>query len=176
MEQEDLRYPIGRYEPQAYTETVKNQWFADIQFLPNVLENALLNLNESQLQTPYRPGGWTVHQLVHHVADGHINAYVRFKLAYTQNHPQINTYDEESWAQTADVQLLPANISITLLYALHRRWYEFLTAFSAADWTKTLYHPGMQQELTLWYMLGLYAWHGRHHTAQIQALRQREGW
>ncbi len=172
----DLRYPIGQYEPQAYSEKLKELWLADIKFLPNAIENVVYNLDEPQLQTPYRDGGWTVHQLVHHVADSHMNAYVRFKLGYTESNPVIRPYEEKLWATTADVQHLPINISITLLYALHQRWYEFLNHFTQDDWNKTIYHPIHEKELTLWVLLGMYAWHGRHHTAHITALRERMGW
>src|SRR5215211_3878871 len=130
----DLQYPIGKYEPQPYSEKLKDQWLADIQFLPHALENAVQNLDEQQLATPYREGGWTVQQLVHHIADSHMNAYIRFKLGYTEENPTIRTYEEKLWATTADVQYLPINISITLLYALHRRWYEFLKHFTDEDW------------------------------------------
>ena len=172
----DPRYPIGEYIPQPFSEELKNDWLADIKFLPQLLENAITNLDEAQLQTPYRPGGWTVHQLVHHIADSHINAYVRFKLGYTEGNPTIKTYDEKLWASTADVQNLPVNISITLLYALHRRWHEFLLHFSDGDWQRTVYHPEQKKELTLWRLLGMYAWHGRHHVAHITSLRERMGW
>lgn len=172
----DLRYPIGRYEPQPYSDTLKEQWLADIQFLPNALENAIQNLDEQQLQTPYRDGGWTLHQLVHHVADSHMNAYIRFKLGFTEENPTIKTYNEKLWATTADVENLPVNISLTLLYALHRRWYEFLKAFSRTDWDKTVFHPEHQKTFSLWAFLGLYAWHSRHHVAHIKGLRERMGW
>ncbi len=172
----DLRYPLGPYEPQPYSDTLKEQWLADIQFLPNAMEQAVHNLDEQQLKTPYREGGWTVHQLVHHVADSHLNAYVRFKLGYTEDSPTIKTYEEKAWATTADVQNLPINISITLLYALHQRWYEFLRNFTREDWDKTIFHPAHQKEMTLWVLLGMYAWHGRHHAAHITSLRERMGW
>ena len=172
----DLRYPIGAYEPQAYSDALKEQWLADINFLPNALENAVQNLNEGQLHTAYRDGGWTVHQVVHHVADSHINAYVRFKLGYTEDNPTIRPYEEKLWATTTDVNNLPVNISITLLYALHQRWYEFLKNFSEEDWNKTVYHPEHKKEFTLWVLLGMYAWHSRHHVAHITSLRERNGW
>jgi hypothetical protein len=172
----DLRYPIGQYEPQPYSDTLKEQWLADIRFLPNAIENAVNNLDEQQLQTAYREGGWTVHQLVHHVADSHINAYVRFKLGYTEDNPTIRTYEEKLWATTTDVRDLPINISITLLYALHQRWYEFLRHFNEEDWNKTVYHPQHKKEFTLWVLLGMYAWHSRHHVAHINGLRERMNW
>ena len=117
-----------------------------------------------------------MHQLVHHMADSHINAYCRFKLGYTEVNPTIKTYEEKDWAQTADVQELPVNISVTLLFALHRRWYAFLKNFTNADWQKTIYHPAHQKEITLWHLLGMYAWHGRHHVAHVTALRERMYW
>jgi uncharacterized damage-inducible protein DinB len=172
----DLRYPIGRYEPQVYSAQQKEQWLSDIKFLPNVLEAAITNLDEQQLQTPYRPEGWTIHQLVHHVADSHMNAYIRFKLGYTESNPTIKPYEEKLWATTADVQHLPVNVSITLLYALHQRWYEFLTSFTEADWQRTVYHPEQKKDMTLWFLLGLYAWHSRHHAAHINSLKETKGW
>lgn len=172
----DFRYPIGHYTPQPFGEAQCADWLSDIHFLPNRLEAALHNLDEGQLQTPYREGGWTVHQLVHHVADSHINAYCRFKLGYTEDNPTIRTYEEKTWAQTTDVQDLPVNISITLLFALHRRWHHFLNNFSSDDWLKTIYHPEHKKTFTLWHLLGMYAWHGRHHVAHITALRERMQW
>jgi hypothetical protein len=172
----DLRYPIGKYIPQEYSDELKKQWLADIKFLPNAIENAVHDLDEQQLQTPYREGGWTIHQVVHHVADSHMNAYIRFKLGYTEKNPTIKPYEEKEWAKTADVQNLPINVSITLLYALHQRWYEFLESFSHKDWQKTLFHPEHQKPFTLWYMLGSYSWHSRHHVAHISNLRERMKW
>lgn len=172
----DPRYPIGLYEPKSYSETQKEEWISDIRFLPNGVEHALQNLDEAQLQTPYRDGGWTVHQLVHHIADSHMNAYIRFKLGYTEDVPQIKPYEEGLWAQTADVSTLPVNVSTTLLFALHQRWHVFLQSFEETDWQKTVLHPGLGKEVSLWYLLGSYAWHGRHHTAHITSLRQQMGW
>lgn len=173
---QELRYPIGTFAPKPFSQEQKEEWIADIRFLPNALEHAILNLSEAQLQTPYRDGGWTLHQVVHHVADSHINAYVRFKLGYTEPVPSIKTYEEGLWAQTKDVEELPVNISITLLFALHERWVTFLQSFSDADWEKTIMHPGLGKEVNLWHMLGMYAWHGRHHTAHITTLKERMGW
>lgn len=173
---EDLRYPIGKYEPKPYSEEQKEEWLADIRFLPQAIETAVQNLNEDQLQTPYRDGGWTVHQVVHHVADSHINAYCRFKLGYTENAPTIRPYEEALWAKTSDVKNLPINISITLLHALHSRWHEFLKSFATEDYNRTIYHPEHKKELTLWHLLGMYAWHSRHHVAHITSLRERKSW
>ena len=172
----DPRYPIGKYETEDYSEALKQSRLADINFLPAALEAAIQGLDEHQLQTAYRDGGWTVHQLVHHVADSHINAYIRYKLCVTENGVTIKPYQEKLWAELSDVKNLPVNISITLLHALHRRWHEFMLHFSREDWQKTLYHPEHQKEYSLWHFLGLYAWHGRHHTAHITMLREKMGW
>lgn len=172
----DPRYPIGPFESKPFSLSLKEEWIADIRFLPNAIEHAIQNLVEAQLNTPYREGGWTVHQLVHHVADSHMNAYIRFKLGYTEANPTIKPYEEKLWAETADVKHLPINVSLTLLFALHERWYVFLQSFTDDDWQKTVYHPEQQKELKLWDLLGSYSWHGRHHTAHITELRNRMGW
>ena len=148
----------------------------DITFLPQHLENAILNLDESQINTPYRPEGWTVKQLVHHVADSHMNAYIRFKLGLTELNPAIKTYDEGAWANLSDTQNLPVNISLTLLHALHARWVEVLKGISTENWNRTVYHPEQKKEITLWHLLGMYAWHGKHHVAHVTALRERMKW
>lgn len=174
--EQDLRYPIGKYEPEPFSNDRKEEWLADIKFLPQALEAAVNNLDEAQLHTPYRDGGWTVHQLVHHVADSHINAYIRFKFGYSEDNFTIKPYDEKVWAGLADVQSLPVNISLTLLHALHQRWYEFLKSFTEADYQRTVYHPEYKKEFTLWQYTGLYAWHCKHHVAHINSLRERKGW
>lgn len=127
---EDLRYPIGKYITQPFSEKLLGEWLTDIKFLPQHLENAILNLDEIQLDTVYREGGWTVKQVVHHVADSHMNAYMRFKLGLTENNPAIRPYDEAAWAEMDDTKNLPVNISITLLHALHARWYEIFEKFA----------------------------------------------
>lgn len=172
----DIRYPIGKYEPKPFSEKQKQDWLNDIRFFPNLLENAVLDLDEVQLHSPYREGGWTVSQLVHHVADSHINAYCRFKLGLTEDNPIIRTYDEKAWAELNDVKSLPVNISLTLLFALHARWFETIQKNSDADWERTVFHPEHQKTLTLWYLLGMYAWHGKHHVAHITSLRERNNW
>lgn len=129
----DPRYPIGKYEPQPFSEKLLKDWINDIRFLPTSLENAILNLDEAQLNTPYREGGWKIKQLVHHVADSHMNAYIRFKLGLTENTPAIKPYDEKKWAELKDSELLPPNISLTLLHALHSRWVEILKDMKRED-------------------------------------------
>lgn len=172
----DLRFPIGKYEPQPFSEKQKQEWINDIKLLPQLLEHAVLNLDEAQLKTPYREGGWTVQQVVHHVADSHANAYCRFKLALTEDNPVIKPYDQNAWALLPDTMNLPINISITLLHALHSRLYEVLRRMSDEDFDRTVFHPEHNRTMTLWYLLGSYAWHGRHHTAHITSLRERMKW
>ena len=173
----DPRYPIGDYEAKPFSIPQKVEWLADIKFLPVQLESSVLNLDEQQLHTPYREGGWTVHQLVHHVADSHINAYCRFKLALTEDNPQIKPYDQDRWVEMSDVKKLPVNVSMTLLHVLHLRWHESLKQVSDNDWNnRTIYHPEYKRTMRLWYLLGMYAWHGRHHVAHINTLRERMRW
>jgi uncharacterized damage-inducible protein DinB len=172
----DLRYPIGRYEASPFSTQQKEEWLNDIKFLPQLLENAVINLDEAQLQTPYREGGWTVQQLVHHVADSHMNAYCRFKLGLTEDNPAIRPYDQAAWANLNDTAKIPINISLTLLYALHTRWYSLISDLELKDWERTVFHPEYQKEMTLWYLLGMYAWHGKHHVAHITGLRERNKW
>ena len=172
----DNQYPIGRLQVEDFSQPAKESALADIRFLPDALEAAITNLDEQQLHTPYREGGWTVHELVHHVADSHINAYIRFKLCLTENTPVIKPYEEKLWAELEDVKALPMNISVTLLHALHKRWYKAIRNLEEKDWNRSVFHPERQQELSLWYLLQLYSWHGRHHVAQINGLRTKMGW
>lgn len=171
----DPRYPTGKYEPQPFSAVTKEKWLTDIKYLPQLLENALLNLDEKQLQTPYREGGWTVQQLVHHVADSHINAYCRFKLGITEDCPAIKPYEEKLWATLYDNQL-PVNISVTLLHALHSRLFEVLNNLDEETWNRTVYHPESKTTMSLWYLLGSYAWHGKHHVAHITSLKEKMNW
>lgn len=173
---EDLRFPIGKYEPLPYSEETKKKWLADLRFLPTDVEHAVANLDEHQLDTPYREGGWNVRQVVHHLADSHMNALIRFKLGLTETHPAIKPYDEAAWALLNDVTAVPINVSITLLHALHLRWVACLQELTREQWDREIFHPEHQQEMSLWYLLGNYAWHGRHHVAHITRLRERNNW
>jgi uncharacterized damage-inducible protein DinB len=173
---EALKYPIGKYEPQPFSVMQLEEWLLEIETLPKRVEIAVTNLDEAQLQTPYRPEGWTVHQLVHHIADSHMNAYIRFKLGLSEDNPVIKPYLQKEWANMADTRNLPINISITLLFALHSRWHEVLKYISAEDWNRTVFHPEQKKEMTLWFLLGMYVWHGKHHVAHITSLRDRENW
>ncbi len=173
---EDQRYPIGKYEPKPFSKEQKEKWLADLAFLPAELELSVQNLDTAQLHTPYRDGGWTVQQLVHHVADSHMNAYIRFKLGLTEDNPPIKPYEEKDWANLADVQSQPINVSLTLLHALHLRWVAAIKNITEEEWMRTVFHPEHKREMTLWHLLGMYSWHGRHHTHHITALRERMGW
>jgi uncharacterized damage-inducible protein DinB len=178
----DPRYPIGKVEDQPfgnkgdYDEKEKTTHLLDIEQCPILLEQAISNLDEHQLNIPYRDGGWTTKQVIHHVADSHINAYVRFKLALTEDNPTIKPYDEAAWAELSDTKNLPVNISLTLLHALHTRWVVLMKNMSEADWERAIFHPEHKRKMSLWNMLGTYAWHGKHHTAHITSLRERLGW
>ncbi len=172
----DPRYPIGKYAPQPFSAEQKEKWLLDIHFLPEELERSVLNLDAAQLQTPYREGGWTVQQLVHHVADSHMNAYIRFKLGLTETNPTIKPYEEGEWAKLADIDSIPINVSLTLLHALHQRLVATIKHLSDEQWQRTVVHPEHGRQMTLWHLLGLYSWHGKHHTAHITSLREKEGW
>jgi uncharacterized damage-inducible protein DinB len=172
----DLRYPIGKHEPQPFSDTQKLEWLQDLQSLPDILEAAVENLDEEQLNTHYRDGGWTVKQVVHHLADSHTNAYVRFKLGLTETNPTIKPYDEKLWAELADVKQIPITTSIALLNALHSRWHSAVHLLPQEEWHQTVTHPEHKDGMSLWHLLGVYSWHGRHHVAHITSLRERKGW
>jgi len=173
---QSLQYPIGKYVEQPYSDAQRKEWLLDIQSMPDQLEHAIANFDAVQFDMPYREGGWTVKQLIHHVADSHMNAYTRFKLGLTENKPTIKTYDEKEWAKLSDTTNLPVNISVTLLHALHIRWVEILMNMTESDFKREVYHPEHKTHLSLWYLLGMYAWHGKHHTAHVTSLVDREGW
>ncbi|MBA2249142.1 MAG: putative metal-dependent hydrolase [Chitinophagaceae bacterium] len=181
-DQEDLQYPIGKADDQPYnsklpfSEEAKKAHLQNIKDCPAFLENAILNLDEKQLDTSYRPGGWTIKQVVHHVADSHMNAFIRFKLGLTEDNPTIKPYEEAAWAKLSDTANIPINISLTLLHALHIRWYELMKNMSEADWQRTVFHPENKRSMKLWDLLATYSWHGKHHTAHITKLRERMGW
>ena len=171
---ENLSYPIGRFQPPAeLTQNHLNAWIGSIKTFPERLEKAIAWLTTTQLDTPYRPGGWTVRQLVHHLADSHTNAYVRLKLGLTENEPTIKTYDQDAWAALPDAQL-PVEISVRLLLPLHRRWVEILETMT--DWERKIYHPGQAKWMSLAELTGHYAWHGEHHLAHVTGLIERKGW
>lgn len=172
----DSRYPIGPFRgASSLTEDLRRQAIAEIADAPARLRAAVAGLTPQQLDTPYRPGGWTVRQVVHHLPDSHLNAYTRFKLALTEEQPTIKPYDEARWAELADTRNAPLEISMALLEALHQRWVILLRALEPADFARTMRHPE-RGVVTLDNTLALYAWHGRHHVAHITSLRERLGW
>jgi hypothetical protein len=174
---EDLRYPIGRFEPsnRANTPEERKQLIEATAEVPERLRQALIGLNGKQFETPYREGGWTVRQLTHHLADSHMNAYVRYKLALTENNPTIKPYDEAAWAELADSRSTPVDVSLALVEHLHARWVVLMRSLKASDWEKTLNHPE-RGLMSLDTMLAMYAWHGKHHVAHITQLRKRNQW
>jgi uncharacterized damage-inducible protein DinB len=173
----DPRYPIGPFVvPPSLSPAERAAAIEQIAWAPAALRRAVQGLDEARLATPYRDGGWTVRQVVHHVPDSHVNAYVRFKLALTEERPTIKPYDQARWAELADVTAVPVDVSLSLLTALHARWVALLRAMSDADFARSFVHPEMGRTLTLDQTLANYAWHGRHHTAHITTLRERRGW
>jgi uncharacterized damage-inducible protein DinB len=172
----DLRYPIGKFHFDApLTEQQKQKALDDIANAPANLRAAVKGLSEAQLDTPYRPEGWTVRQVVHHVPDSHMNAYIRFKLALTEDEPTIKPYAEDRWAKLADTKATPIEVSLTMLESLHDRWMRLLRSLGPQDWKRTFRHPEMGA-MTLEKTLALYAWHGCHHVAHVTTLRERSGW
>ncbi len=172
----DPRYPIGHPElPERPDAIRRGEWLAQLADLPRQLREVVSGLSDTQLDTPYREGGWTVRQVTHHVPDSHLNAYVRMKLALTEVTPTIKPYDEEAWATLPDA-VLPVEVSLRLTEALHERWAALLNALDEAAWDRTFHHPASGQTVPLGHALGLYAWHGRHHVAHVRALRERQGW
>lgn len=169
----NLSYPIGKFQWTGPNSDADRAAFIEaIAVVPQKFRAAVANLNDRQIDTPYRPGGWTVRQTVHHVADSHMNAFIRFKLALTETEPGVKPYDEKAWAETADSKL-PVEVSLKLIDSLHERWAALLRSMKPADFRRTLKHPELGiVELDRY--VALYAWHGKHHVAHITALRERE--
>ena len=172
----DLRYPIGKFHFDGPLTQEQNQKLVeDVAQTPENLRAAVQGLSPQQLDTPYRPGGWTVRQVVHHVPDSHMNAYIRFKLALTEDEPTIKPYEQQLWADLDDSKSTPIEVSLTMLDSLHDRWVRLLRSLTSRDWKLTFRHPELGL-VSLERNLGLYAWHGRHHVAHINELRQRMSW
>jgi len=172
----DPRYPIGKFQaPKETTQAMRAQAIQEIAALPAAVRAATQGLNDAKLDTPYRDGGWTARQVVHHVADSHLNAYVRCRLALTEMEPTIKPYEESAWAKLEDAARSPIDVSLRLLEPLHERWVTLLRSVKAEEFARTFRHPDHGVK-TLDWMLFLYAWHGKHHTAHITELRKQKGW
>jgi len=171
-----LRFPLGKFAGgDTFTQSEVHEFVQDIARLPGLLRQAVQGLTSAQLDTPYRPGGWTVRQVVHHLADSHMNSYIRFRLALTEDNPVIKPYEEQLWAELPDARQEPVEVSLALLEALHQRWVSLLKTLSENDWLRTFTHP-VSGKTTIAKAAGLYAWHGRHHLAHITNLRQLHKW
>ena len=172
----DPRYPIGKFSFQGpLTAQQKKEFLNDIEQTPARLRAAVSGLSDQQLDTPYREGGWTVRQVVHHVPDSHVNSYIRFKLALTEEEPTIRPYMEDRWAELPEAKSGSIDVSLALLESLHRRWMLVLRGLTDAQWARSFRHPEMGL-LSLEKTLALYAWHGRHHVAHVTELRKKMGW
>lgn len=174
---DELRYPIGLFTYEgSYTPEQRTQLINNLALIPGQYQQAVEGLSEDLLEIPYREGGWTIRQVVHHVADSHMNGYIRTKLALTEANPTIKPYEEARWAELGDTFHTPIQESLDLLQHLHVRWTNVFQAMQEADYQKTFFHPGSKQSVTLDYQLGNYDWHSRHHLAHITGLRERMGW
>ena len=168
MDLEQLKYPIGQFSmPAIFDQQQVNIWISEIEALPSQIKKNTENLTDEELNQTYRPGGWTLRQVVHHLPDSHINAYIRFKQAITEDIPTIRPYFEERWAETEEAKNGDIKLSIDLLTGLHQRWVAFLKTLKIEDYQRRYIHPAQNNELTLANMLGMYAWHGKHHLAHI---------
>ena len=173
----DLRYPIGKFDMHApVSPAQREEAIAQIERLPQEVRMAVEGLTDQQLDTPYRTGGWTIRQVVHHLPDSHMNSYIRFKLALTEEAPPIKPYNEAAWAELPEARSAPIDASLALLDALHRRWVLMLRAMSDTEWQRTFRHPEITGLIRLDTTVALYAWHGRHHLAHILGTKQRNGW
>jgi hypothetical protein len=172
----DPRYPIGKFAFEGPPDQEqRKKLIDDIAHTPTALRSALQGLRPQQIETPYRDGGWTVRQVTHHVPESHMNAYIRFKLALTEDSPTIKPYMEDRWADTPDVAATPLEVSLAMLDSLHDRWVRLLRSLQPEDWTRTFNHPELGT-MPLEKNLALYSWHGRHHVAHVTELRKRMGW
>ena len=177
QELEFLRYPIGRFsKPATFSQEEKQIWLNRISTFPARLHKEVIALTNDQLDTAYRPDGWTIRQVVHHCADSHMNSFTRFKLALTEEKPTIKPYYEERWAELADSKTMPIEASLELLAVLHYRWLVLLNSLSQEDLQKVFVHPEHGSEISLYTNMANYAWHGDHHLAQITGLKERKGW
>ena len=174
---EQLRYPIGKFEtPETITSADLEKWITDLETLTQRLSDLVAPLSEQQLETPYRPGGWTVRQLVHHISDSHHNSYIRFKWALTEDTPTIKAYNEKAWAELFDTRTAPILMSLYHLSAIHAKLVYLLKGLSEEDLQRSFIHPDGNQKTNLKENIGRYAWHGNHHYSHILNLVERKGW
>jgi hypothetical protein len=177
IDTDKLRFPVGKFKmPAEYSNENISEWIKIISELPLRLRKAVDKLDDAQLDTPYREGGWTVRQVVHHLADSHLNSYCRFKLALTEDTPVIRPYLEEKWAELEDAKYAGVELSLNLLEALHNRWVCFMKKMTPSDWERTFFHPESKKEFMLKSILALYAWHSEHHLQHILRLKERMKW
>jgi hypothetical protein len=168
----DRRYPIGHYEfPATVSPADHSKWIADLTALPKQFAAVVDELSEAQLAASYRDGGWTVRQVIHHLADSHMNAYCRTRLALTEDRPAVKSYSEQLWAELHDAKTAPVNLSVVMLDVLHERWAVLLESLSEGDWKRDVFVPYFDRHVSVEQFAGLYAWHGRHHLAQIELVK-----
>ncbi|MEM6844899.1 MAG: YfiT family bacillithiol transferase [Bacteroidota bacterium] len=177
MTTESLRYPIGRFSPpNGVTPSDRERYMGEIERLPATMRDVVVGLTDEQLNTPYREGGWTLRQVVHHVPDSHTNSYIRYRWTLTEDQPTIKAYYEARWGELPDASSAPIEPSLQLLKALHQRWLLLLRAMNDKDYSRSFLHPETNENIRLDTMLAMYAWHGKHHVAHIQSLKDRMGW
>ena len=173
----NLSYPIGNYKsPEFIDAQCIDRWINEIEALPAQMRSAVEGLSEDQLNTEYRPGGWTIKQVINHVPDSHLNSYVRFHWMLTEDNPRIKAYDEKRWAELEYHKAMPIEVSLTLLESIHRRWVYLLKSLTTADYSMSFIHPETNEINLLSNTIGMYAWHGKHHLAHINNLKKRMGW
>lgn len=177
ISEEHLRYPAGRFQkPDHVSDDQVQHAIDEIAALPEKLIRAVAGLTGEELDTPYRPGGWTLRQVIHHLPDSHMNAYIRFKLAITEENPTIRPYLEAKWAECEEARTAPVELSLDLLTSIHKRWVLFLRSLHASDFDRTYFHPESQKTIPLREGIAMYAWHGRHHLAHVTEAMVRKGW
>ena len=177
MTLEQLRYPIGKFvTPDTITSNDRDRYINDLEILPQQIRNAVSGLDDRQLDTPYRPEGWTIRQVIHHLPDSHLNSYIRFKWTLTEEQPLIKAYNEQLWAELPDGKTAPIQISLSLLESIHSRWVWFLRNIKEEDWQRCFTHPETNKLVPLDVNLSLYSWHGKHHLAHIRSVISTQNW